>query len=255
MIALLAGLLAALSVAVAANGISKSSLGPAAARTRARAVGGAARQLRGAGESRAPDRAASRAVPAAAAAGVAAALFIGGLPGVVAGLAVSACCVVIVSRLEPRSVRERRQRLVADAPGLADLLAACLAAGAGLDATVDAAAKAAGGPAGSALEDAASLMRLGADPAVVWDDVGRQCPELAILTRAITRSQRTGAPLADVLLRTADDLRDVHRRDVEAAARSVGVRAVAPLGLCFLPAFLLLGVVPLVAGLVERVLP
>ena len=35
----------------------------------------------------------------------------------------------------------------------------------------------------------------------------------------------------------------------EQAARRVGVLAVAPLGLCFLPAFVLLGVVPVVIGL------
>lgn len=33
------------------------------------------------------------------------------------------------------------------------------------------------------------------------------------------------------------------------APRRVGVLAVAPLGLCFLPAFVLLGIVPVVVGL------
>ncbi|MCU1692975.1 MAG: hypothetical protein JWM64_2066, partial [Frankiales bacterium] len=35
----------------------------------------------------------------------------------------------------------------------------------------------------------------------------------------------------------------------EQRARRAGVLAVAPLGLCFLPAFVLLGVVPVVVGL------
>jgi len=39
----------------------------------------------------------------------------------------------------------------------------------------------------------------------------------------------------------------------QAAARRAGVLAVGPLGLCFLPAFVLVGVVPLVAGLVGAV--
>jgi hypothetical protein len=39
------------------------------------------------------------------------------------------------------------------------------------------------------------------------------------------------------------------RAEVEARAKTVEVRAAAPLGACFLPAFVLLGVVPLVAGL------
>jgi len=39
-----------------------------------------------------------------------------------------------------------------------------------------------------------------------------------------------------------------------AAARKVGVLAVAPLGLCFLPAFVCLGIVPVVVGLASQVL-
>jgi len=35
---------------------------------------------------------------------------------------------------------------------------------------------------------------------------------------------------------------------LEARARAAGVRSVAPLALCFLPAYLLVGVVPVVAG-------
>ncbi|MCW2792983.1 MAG: type secretion system protein, partial [Nocardioides sp.] len=37
--------------------------------------------------------------------------------------------------------------------------------------------------------------------------------------------------------------------DVEDRARAVGVKAALPLGLCLLPAFVLIGIVPLVAGL------
>jgi hypothetical protein len=36
------------------------------------------------------------------------------------------------------------------------------------------------------------------------------------------------------------------------AAQRVGVHAVAPLALCFLPAFVLLGIVPLVVGLAQQ---
>lgn len=55
-------------------------------------------------------------------------------------------------------------------------------------------------------------------------------------------SMAMGAPLGPVLA------------DVRARARVVGVRAVLPLGLCFLPGFLLIGVLPVVASLVGQVL-
>jgi pilus assembly protein TadC len=50
--------------------------------------------------------------------------------------------------------------------------------------------------------------------------------------------------------RLADDLEREALAAVEDRARAVGVKAAVPLGLCLLPAFLLLGIVPLVASLV-----
>jgi hypothetical protein len=52
-----------------------------------------------------------------------------------------------------------------------------------------------------------------------------------------------------VLDGTVEDLRREHRSAVQAAARAAGVRVVAPLALCFLPAYLVIGVVPIVASL------
>ena len=56
------------------------------------------------------------------------------------------------------------------------------------------------------------------------------------------------AAMANAMAAHADDLRQASRSRVEARARAVGVRAALPLGVCLLPAFVLLGVVPLVAG-------
>jgi pilus assembly protein TadC len=69
----------------------------------------------------------------------------------------------------------------------------------------------------------------------------------------MTRAALSGAPVADVLSRLADDARREVRASSTAAARRVGVQAVAPLGLCFLPAFVFLGIIPVVAGLAGQV--
>jgi hypothetical protein len=50
------------------------------------------------------------------------------------------------------------------------------------------------------------------------------------------------------LERVARDARDGSRWEGEAKARAVGARAAAPLGLCFLPAFVLVAIVPIVVA-------
>jgi pilus assembly protein TadC len=60
--------------------------------------------------------------------------------------------------------------------------------------------------------------------------------------------------MAGALGRVAADLRAARRADAEAAAQRLGVLVVLPLGLCFLPAFLLTGVVPVVVAVLGDVL-
>jgi hypothetical protein len=52
----------------------------------------------------------------------------------------------------------------------------------------------------------------------------------------------------------AGDTRSTARAAVEVDVRRAGVWILAPLGLCFLPAFVCLGVVPLVLGIAGDVL-
>jgi pilus assembly protein TadC len=86
------------------------------------------------------------------------------------------------------------------------------------------------------------------DPVQVWASLDGD-PALAPLGRTMGRAQATGAPVVPAIERLADDLARRAREDVEERARAVGVKAALPLGLCLLPAFLLVGIVPLVAGL------
>jgi pilus assembly protein TadC len=92
-----------------------------------------------------------------------------------------------------------------------------------------------------------AVLRLGGDPVACWSVLGEE-GELAAFGRALGRAMVSGAPLAEAVARLADDQRARRRRTAEAAARAVGVRAVGPLGLCFLPAFVLVGVVPVIVG-------
>jgi pilus assembly protein TadC len=70
----------------------------------------------------------------------------------------------------------------------------------------------------------------------------------APLTRALLDHDRDCTPLLPALERAATELRRVRRHRAEAAARRVPVLLLFPLVLCVLPAFVLLAVVPLLAG-------
>lgn len=195
-----------------------------------------------------------RRLTASVIAAIAAWALVGGLAGVAVGLVVAVGGPALLSRLETGASRRHREYLIADAPRVADLLAACLSAGTTMPAALSAVSTAMREPTAGWLRRVLAQLELGADPARVWESVARE-PGLAAIGRAALRSDASGAPLAATLLLVAEELRREHRVRVEIAARSVGVRAVGPLGVCFLPAFLLLGVVPLVGSLVQGVLP
>lgn len=205
----------------------------------------------------AASRAGGRGVPAVRAAaglaGVGAGLVVGGLPGLVVGLGV---CVLLdrgLRSMEPAALRRQRARVRRDLPAAVDLLAACLCAGATVEAATTSVARAVGGPVGSALHDVDRAVSLGTPAVEAWAALAIDS-ELEGLARAMTRTVRGGAPAADVLGDLADDLRDQRRSDGLQAAQRVGVHAVAPLAVCFLPAFVLLGVVPLVLALGRQLL-
>nr|WP_238345495.1 type II secretion system F family protein [Actinopolymorpha cephalotaxi] len=187
---------------------------------------------------------------AAALAGCAVAVVVGGPIGLALGAGVAFAVPWVLGRLEPRAVRRRREQLTADLPFVADLLAGCLRAGSPPQRAIEAIAAELEGPTGSELAQVATAFRLGADPRTAWSGFLAE-DGLASFGRAMVRVWDSGAPLASTLDRLADDARAALRARNDQRARTVGVRAAAPLGLCFLPAFVLVGIVPLVAGAVD----
>ncbi|MGB6225924.1 MAG: type II secretion system F family protein, partial [Pseudonocardiaceae bacterium] len=102
--------------------------------------------------------------------------------------------------------------------------------------------------AGPALLRTAELLALGADSTQAWlPALG--CTATARLAKAARRSGRSGMALAESLARLAADVRADAREQSEARAQRAGVLIAAPLGLCFLPAFLVIGIVPVLIGL------
>lgn len=135
-----------------------------------------------------------------------------------------------------------------------DLLSACLTGGAIVVDAVRAVAAAVPGPCGDRLAMVAARLAVGSAPAQAWQSLGHDRGPAGAAARAMSRAAEGGAPVAAAVQRVADDARREAAGRAERAARRVGVLAVGPLGLCFLPAFLLLGVVPAVIGLATPLL-
>jgi pilus assembly protein TadC len=136
--------------------------------------------------------------------------------------------------------------LLRELPVACDLLAVCVAAGVPLPAALAAVGGAVPGVLGAELARVAGARRLGADPRRAWQDVR---PELGPLARTVQRAETSGARAAPALHALAAETRGAVRAAADAAVRRAGVWVLAPLGACFLPAFVCLGVVPMVLGI------
>ena len=175
-----------------------------------------------------------------------------GWTGWLLGLALAGWVLVWATRAEPARVRRDRESVRRDLPGLVLLLSAALRAGADPGSAVRSVAHALPGPGADLLHAAGRELELGRHPAEVWQGLaGHQ--ELAPLARALTRATESGISIADTVTALAGELADRSRAEAEDRARRVGVRAAVPLGVCLLPAFLLLGIVPTVVSLAAAI--
>lgn len=133
-------------------------------------------------------------------------------------------------------------------PLAADLLAACIAVGAGPREAAEEVGESIGGPVGDRLARTAAEIRLGGEPAEAWGRFA-EIPGAGPLARCLHRAGSTGAPAAEPVARLAESMRTERAAAAVARAHRAGVLITAPVGLCFLPAFLMVGVVPVIIGL------
>ena len=191
----------------------------------------------------------------AAALGGAAVLQVVGQPlGLVLAVVSGAAAYRWVSKAESAGERRRRELLSRDLPLAVDLLVACLAVGRPPGAALSVVAGALRGPLAQELRVVASQLEMGADAGSVWQGLSKD-PVLAPVGRAFARAARSGSSVTSALSGCADDLRRRRRADAFGRARSAGVKAAGPLGACFLPAFVLIGIVPTVVSLFEQIVP
>ena len=177
-------------------------------------------------------------------------LLLGGGSGAALAGAVAGAATERLLRRSGAGSDDDRAQLARDLPVACDLLAVCLAAGTPVGAALSAVGAAVPGPLGERLVEVGALHRLGAAPRRAWSGVPSP---VDVLARTVIRAGESGSAVVPALQRVAADLRSSDRSDTEAAVSRAGVWVLAPLGLCFLPAFLCLGVVPLVLGIAADV--
>ena len=168
-----------------------------------------------------------------------------GLPAA-AGLGVASY--LVLGRLESGDTVCRNAELVAGLPQVCDLLAVCLEAGLPLRGAVAVVGGAVDEPLRAVLGQIGAQVSLGTDEAEAWTEAAAAEPALAGLCREVARSVGSGTALAKTMRALGADARRESLAAKEVRAKRVGVRSVLPLMVCFLPAFLLLGVVPIIGG-------
>lgn len=129
-----------------------------------------------------------------------------------------------------------------------ELLEVATAAGAPVPRALDAVGDAVGGADGVALRRAGAALVLGSSWQAAWDGVD-QAKRLHPIAHALRGAWENGAAPGRALRSAGEAIRrDGDRRTRTAAAR-LGVQLVLPVGLCLLPAFVLIGLVPIFASL------
>lgn len=159
-----------------------------------------------------------------------------------------------VARAAP--VRRRRAGRPCGAPRVdlevvLDLVGAALSAGAGVPRALEATGRALAGPDGLALGSVAAALLLGAPWETAWDSAPDRLRPLASALRPAW--VHGSAPREALRVAALQISQDTESRARTEAAR-LGVRLVLPLGLCFLPAFVLIGLVPVLLSLGAGVL-
>ncbi len=189
-------------------------------------------------------------VAAVVAVGAATWAFVPGSGGLAAAAAAMALAWWRSRTWEPSTLQRQRARLEAELPWVVDLMTAALRVGLSPVEALTRVSDVCHPLVRQELVVPLARLRLGADPVSVWGQLASH-PQLGRLGLTLRRTTESGAPVVGALDRLAEDLRAQRRAAVEVRVRRIEVKAAVPLGLCLLPAFVLLAVVPLVAGSVS----
>lgn len=156
---------------------------------------------------------------------------------------------IVYAPMRNAGTRQRKKRKPMeplDGAMAADLLQAALKAGTSIPGALIALDVALGEEEeSSGLQVVGRLLVMGATWDEAWNDVPAR---FDMLRDALQPAWEDGAAPLPLLERGAQMLRQSRERQAREAAARLGSLLVLPLGLCFLPAFVLIGIVPVIAA-------
>ncbi|WP_368492323.1 type II secretion system F family protein [Cutibacterium sp.] len=156
-------------------------------------------------------------------------------------------------RLESSAHRREEQRRAAQLPEILMMLSSAMEAGLPLRSAVTTVAESSEGPCAEDLRRLTSSLAVGVSDAQAWNALA-SVPAWRDPAQDISRAVDSGEGISELLSAHAAQLQVAAAEQAEKKARKAGVDAIGPLVCCHLPAFLLVGVVPIIAGMVLGVL-
>lgn len=167
--------------------------------------------------------------------------------GALTGMLIGAVVVWALGRVEGAASKRERAALSAQLPAVLELMASSLDAGLPLRGALSAVAAVCAEPTASLLQGIQAQTQIGRSEAEAWGSM-RTHRVWGDAARDLARSADSGSAVAHVLRVHAAETRRRRWAGLEVRARAVGVKSVLPLMTCFLPAFILVGVVPIVVS-------
>ena len=180
---------------------------------------------------------------------VACVLVLGWVVGAIVAVALTPVVRSTVASLETAGQRRRDEMLLRQLPCALDLVVAALDAGRPPVAALALVSESVEEPLAGELWTVAARLEAGGEPRAVWALLTEH-QVLGPVGRAFARAESSGMPVARVVASVATEMRRARGAAARERGRRVGVRTAAPLTVCFLPAFFLVGVVPTIVGVV-----
>ena len=149
---------------------------------------------------------------------------------------------------------QRKIQLRRELPDFLDVLSTTVDAGVALNGAISTAAQGLHGPLGEELQAALQDIRLGrsrADALIAMAQRVRE-PDITTAMIAIVQSERLGASVTDVLTQLASETRERRFMRAEELAAQLPNKLVFPVGICMLPALLLIIFGAVIAKLLEH---